>query len=249
MKLRSAGVIARERYDDHVHVRCRVPGEPPEPGQFVMVRAAGHGFDPFLSRPFFAHDYEDGVLELLIVVRGRGTALLADAATELLISEPIGQGFRVDGDGPVALIGGGVWVSPLRLLSRSLRRRGVQHDVFLETPADSSGAHRDFLRERFSRAELVETDGGRDAANELMTKIGDLSRYESVYVSGTRETLAAAKDAAAGVVAAQLAVRERMACATGSCYGCAVPVWRAGERAYVRACIEGPVFEAAELAW
>ena len=249
MKLHHVEVIARKRYDDHVHVRCRWPGEPPDPGQFVMVRAAGHGLDPFLSRPFFVHDYEDGVLDLLIVVGGRGTALLADKATGLMISEPIGQGFRLDGDSPVALVGGGVWVSPLRLLSRSLQRRNVRHDIFLETPADSSGAYRDFLQTRFPDAKLIETSGGPDAADEFTASIGAISCYKSVYVSGARETLAAAKDVAEGVVAAQLAVRERMACATGSCYGCAVPVWRAGERAYVRACVEGPVFEAAELAW
>ena len=59
----------------------------------------------------------------------------------------------------------------------------------------------------------------------------------------------AVKSAADGVVPAQLALRERMACANGSCYGCAVPVWEAGEKTYRRTCVEGPVFEAGALAW
>lgn len=249
MKLHTVEVLDRQRYGDHVHVRCRWPGEPPEPGQFVMVRAVGHGFDPFLSRPFFAHDYEDGVLELLIVVQGRGTALLADDTSGLLISDPVGQGFRITGDSSVALVGGGVWVSPLRLLYRALRSREIPHDIYLEAPTGSSSEYREFLKERFPEAVLVDTGGGSVAAEELMARVGDLSLYEDVYVSGTQETLAAAKSASAGVVGAQLAVRERMACANGSCYGCAVPVWRAGERNYVRACVDGPVFEAAELVW
>ncbi len=112
-----------------------------------------------------------------------------------------------------------------------------------------SSVYREFLEERFPEAVLVDTGAGSGAAAEFVERVGDLSLYEDVYVSGTQETLAAAKSASAGVVGAQLAVRERMACANGSCYGCAVPVWRAGERAYVRACVEGPVFEAAELAW
>ena len=55
-------------------------------------------------------------------------------------------------------------------------------------------------------------------------------------------------------VPAQLAVRERMACANGSCHGCAVQVWgvSSGEtrtKTYARACVEGPVFPAEVLAW
>lgn len=249
MKLHAVEIIQRERYGDHVRIQYHWTGEPPQPGQFVMVRAAGRGLDPFLSRPFFAHDYEEGdVASLLVVVRDRGTALLADEGSALLVSGPLGRGFQVAEDGPVALIGGGVWVSPLKLLARSLRRRGIEHDVYLESPAAKSGAYLGFLRESFPGAALIETAGGMGSV-EFLDRIGDLARYETVYVSGTAETLAAARNAAAGVVPAQLAVRERMACANGSCYGCAVSVWAGGEIVYARACVDGPVFEAAVLAW
>lgn len=249
MKLHPVEIISRERYGDHVRIQYRWTGDPPQPGQFVMVRAAGHGLDPFLSRPLFAHDYEEGdVASLLVVVRGRGTALLAEEGSALLVSDPLGRGFQVTEDGPVALVGGGVWVSPLKLLARSLRRRGIEHDVYLEFPAAASGAYLGFLKENFPGATLIETAGGTGSA-VFLDWVGDLARYESIYVSGTVETLAAARSAAAGVVPAQLAVRERMACANGSCYGCAVPVWAGGEMVYARACVDGPVFEAAALAW
>jgi len=61
--------------------------------------------------------------------------------------------------------------------------------------------------------------------------------------------LAAVKRIPADTVSVQLAVRERMACANGSCYGCAVPVWESGIRTYARACVEGPIFPAEVLAW
>ncbi len=61
--------------------------------------------------------------------------------------------------------------------------------------------------------------------------------------------LDALKRASEGTVSVQLALRERMACASGSCYGCAVPVWDSGARTYARACVEGPVFPAEVLAW
>ncbi|MCA1740707.1 MAG: dihydroorotate dehydrogenase electron transfer subunit, partial [Actinobacteria bacterium] len=68
-----------------------------------------------------------------------------------------------------------------------------------------------------------------------------------VYASGPAGMLAAIKEAS--IVPAQLALRERMACANGSCHGCAVPVREAGTITYVRACVEGPVFPAELLAW
>ena len=211
-----------------------------------MIRSDDTRLDPFLSRPFFAHDYKDGIMSLLVVVRGRGTALLADAGPELLVSEPLGRGFEISGTGPVALVGGGVWISPLKLLSRTLRLRGIDHNIYLETLEDASSDYLRFVSESFPEAAIFPAANGSEG---IIEQIGDLSRYEALYVSGTASTLAAAKDAAAGVVSAQLAVREQMACANGSCYGCAVPVWSVGERTFVRACVEGPVFSAESLAW
>ncbi len=248
MKLHAAEVIENQRHGDHVHLRCQWPGVPPQPGQFVMVREEADSLDPFLSRPFFAHDYEEGVIDLLIVVGGRGTAILSNAPM-LRISDPIGHGFSSSANGPVALIGGGVWVSPLRLLARSLESQDIAHDIYLEVPPDSSNDYRGFLLERFPQAILVDTGNESNAAHDLVLEVGDLSRYDTLYVSGEPETLVAAKTATAGIVSAQLAVRERMACANGSCFGCAVPVRKSGGTEFVRACVEGPVFEAAELAW
>jgi len=48
-------------------------------------------------------------------------------------------------------------------------------------------------------------------------------------------------------VRCQVSLEARMACGLGSCLGCAVPV-RSPER-YLRACREGPVFEARDICW
>lgn len=203
--------------------------------------------EPFLCRPFFVHDYDDRVMSLLFEVRGRGTALLAEERQEMLVSAPLGRGFVADSSGPVALVGGGVWVSPLKFLSRELDAAGVSRDMYLEVPEDAPEAYAVWISENYPGADLILTNG--DGSRDLIERIGDLSRFRVLYVSGTSETLTAAKHASDGVVPAQLAVRERMACASGSCHGCAVPVWRGGELNYARACIEGPVFEAETLAW
>ena len=250
MKLHEVKVVSRERFGDHVLLRYRWNDVPPDPGQFVMARA-GHPSRspaPFLSRPFFAHDHENDVSSLLFEVRGTGTALLAAEGAPLQVSGPLGRGFDLDGagEGPVALVGGGVWVAPLKLLARHLTLRGVPQDVYLEVPATAHAAYAHLLSKNYPSAVLVSTDGSPDAPRVVLERLGNLTGYRAVCVSGPVEMLAAASEACAGMVAAQLALRERMACADGSCYGCAVPLVGGG---YARACVEGPVFAAEEIVW
>ena len=250
MKLYEAEVFGRERFGEHILIRYRWEGEPPEPGQFVMARATIQDLNPFLSRPLFAHDYDKGVASLLFKVRGAGTALLAQESAGILVTAPGGRGYTFEeGDRPVALVGGGVWVSPLKLLSRRLTLSGVAHDVYLEVPATAPKAYAAWISENYPHANLVETNGSQQASCPILDCLGDLARYSAVYASGPTEMLDAVRIASAGKVSAQLALRERMACANGSCFGCAIPVWRSGARTYARVCTEGPVFPAEILAW
>ena len=250
MKLHAVKVLERERFGDHTLLRYRWTGTPPEPGQFVMIRTAGsvQAFDPFLSRPLFAHDYDDEAVSLLFEIRGRGTSLLSEEDASLLVSEPLGRGYTLDG-GPVALVGGDVWVSPLKLLARHLTRSRIAHDVYLEIPAAAPEAYAAWISENYPDAILVQTEAGPDAPQAVLDSIGDLSRYAGLYASGPAPMLNAVKHFSDGMVPAQLALRERMACANGSCYGCAIPLWKDGAREYARACIEGPIFPAEVLAW
>jgi dihydroorotate dehydrogenase electron transfer subunit len=251
VKTHEVEVSFRERFGDHALLRYRWPREPPEPGKFVMARVATSAvtLDPFLFRPFFAHDYVDGELSLLFEVRGRGTTLLAHEDAILLVSAPLGRGFDLSVEGPVALVGGGVWVSPLKLLSRRLREAGILHDVFLELPGTVPKAYAEWIRKNYPAAILVPTDGSASSPQVVLSSIGDLTRYRAVYASGPTGMLDEVKRASANAVPAQLALREQMACASGSCYGCAVPVWESGAEAYARVCVEGPVFPAEALAW
>ncbi|MDQ3911833.1 MAG: hypothetical protein M3305_08715 [Actinomycetota bacterium] len=245
--------MSRESFGNHVLIRYRWDEEAPEAGQFLMVRPQKSALtsDPFLPRPLFVHDYEGGTVSLLFEVRGRGTALLADEGTELAVSRPLGRGFALDTDGPVALIGAGPWVSPLKLLSKSLSKIGILHYVYLGVPETAPATYGAWISENYSGAVLVPTTASPDFSTHtvLVDSLGDLNHYAGIYASGPLTMLKAVKSASAGVVLAQLALCERMACADGSCYGCAAPVRRNGVRSYLRACIEGPVLPAEVLAW
>ena len=242
MRLYRKRLLERKMIGEHVLLRYEWSGPEPEPGQFVGVRA-GDLLDPFLPRPFFFHDRGEGEISLLFKVRGRGTAALAGIGGEILVSSPRGRGFELDTGGKMALVGGGVWVAPLKLLSRHLRNLGVEHDIYLEAPAGAPGEYLDWLREAYPRAGILPTDGSTGA---IVRALPDLGNFDAVYVSGDRATLSGVSRARPD---AQLAVRERMACMDGSCYGCVVPVRSGAGVVYRRTCTEGPVFSGRDLAW
>ena len=240
MKFYGIEVGEREQVGGYTILRYRWE-EPVEPGQFVMARAGGFPYtlDPFLARPLSFYDHDGTMASLLFEVRGRGTALL-DRAPKIEVTAPLGKGFRVETDGRAALLGGGIGVAPMKILSRRLAALGVPHDVFLGF-ADAATAP---ISRDFPGATVSTMDGSAGLRGTVLDAAPNLEDYGAVYACGPNPMLAAVKHAADG--ACQLSVEERMGCGNGSCNGCVVPV---KERGYVRSCVEGPVFEAGALAW
>ena len=240
MKFHSVEVEECERVGGYTILRYRWDS-PVEPGQFVMARAGSFPYtlDPFLARPLSFYDYEDRTASLLFEVRGRGTALL-DQAQKIEVTAPLGQGFRIENADRAALLGGGIGVAPMKILSRRLESLGVEHDIFLGfANAATAPISRDF-----PGATVTTMDGSEGLQGTVLDAAPDLEAYSSVYACGPNPMLAAVKHAANG--SCQLSVEERMGCGNGSCNGCVVPV---KDRGYVRSCVEGPVFEAEALAW
>ncbi|MGB3681247.1 MAG: dihydroorotate dehydrogenase electron transfer subunit [Rubrobacteraceae bacterium] len=243
MKFYSVPVEEREEIGGYTLLRYRWDG-PIEPGQFVMARTSDFldTLDPLLARPLSFYDYDGEVASLLLEVRGRGTALL-DRSAEIEVSAPLGKSFATDGfEGRAALLGGGIGVAPMKILSRRLGGLGVEHDVFLGF-ADSRASR---TSRDFPGAGVATVDGSDGVAGTVLDLVEDLENYDAVYACGPNPMLAAVKRAAGAGGLRQLSVEERMGCGNGSCNGCVVPV---RGRGYVRSCIEGPVFDAESLAW
>lgn len=240
MKFYSVTVEERERIGGYtlLHYRWETPVEP---GQFVMARAGNFPLtlDPFLARPLSFYDYDGALASLLFEVRGRGTALL-DEVRQIEVTAPLGKGFHIGNDGRAALLGGGIGVAPMKILSRRLDKLGVSHDIFLGF-ANAATAP---ICQDFPGAHVATMDGSEGIHGTVLDAAPPLDSYDSVYACGPNPMLAAIKHAATG--ACQLSVEERMGCGNGSCNGCVVPV---KGRGYVRSCVEGPVFEAEALAW
>jgi dihydroorotate dehydrogenase electron transfer subunit len=244
MKFYSVQVEEREELGSYILLRYRWTDGPVEPGQFVMARAAGYPatLDPFLARPFSFYDYDGRTASLLFEVRGRGTALL-DLASTIELTAPLGRGFRIDpGLGRAALLGGGIGVTPLKILGRRLDAMDVPFDVFLGF-ADARPAA---VARAFPGAAVATMDGSVGTHGTVLDAADTLEEYSAIYACGPNPMLAAVKLAAGQKSLCQLSVEERMGCGNGSCNGCVVPVRGGG---YIRSCIDGPVFRAEVLAW
>jgi dihydroorotate dehydrogenase electron transfer subunit len=228
------------------------------PGQFVMLRVAENSFDPLLRRPFSIHQAtEDGQLQLLYKVLGKTTRLMAGLQPGEVVDllGPLGKGFTIAAQKNICLIGGGLGAAPLFFLTTWLLR------AFKAEPLVLLGARHSAELQALSAAfqklglQVVKaTDDGSEGhhgyivdmmAESLPNRGGQPWR---VYSCGPYPMLRAVsrfchlKDHSC-----EVSLETMMACGISACLGCAIP--RAGLDGYLHACKDGPVFNAAQVAW
>jgi dihydroorotate dehydrogenase electron transfer subunit len=220
-----------------------------------MVRV-GSGQDPLLRRPFSIHRVvDDGLLQLYFRVVGRGTEMLAGARAgdSVSILGPLGRGYRLHGDSPTVIVGGGLGIAPLLFLAdeRSRQKGDRAGDLII-----LGGRNRKELEplladfRTFDSALHVATDDGslghHGFVTELLASL-DLPAGSRVYGCGPEAMLARlATICEASSTPCQVSVESVMACGMGACLGCS-RVSVKGE--YTHVCLNGPVYDAGELVW
>lgn len=224
------------------------------PGRFVQVRI-GTGTDPFLRRTFSiaGADPDAGMLRLLVDVVGRGTGLLCtmQAGGTVSLIGPLGVGFEYDDiDGTALLIGGGSGAAPLAFLAHRLMKEGRPvRGLFGGASAEYGPAVEGFLPPELDW-ELATDDGSagfHGPVTGLLERALAAVCPGAVYACGPKPMMAAVAALTAGTgVPCRVSLEENMACGMGVCLGCAVAL-RDGRM--VRSCVDGPVFDAAEVAW
>jgi dihydroorotate dehydrogenase electron transfer subunit len=230
------------------------------PGQFVHLLAGDDRSFP-LRRPFSVHRVgrpggQLGTVEVVFDVVGAGTRALARLRPHDVVDAlgPLGRPF----DPPEAptgclLVGGGYGTAPLFFLATELRARRCRVDFVLG--AATAGRLLDAMEaKRLGHSLTVTTDDGSAGRRGLVTDpLGDLlaaTGAERVYACGPMPMLAAvSRLAAAAGVPCQVAVEEQMACGTGICFSCVLPVGGSGGTRMARSCLEGPVFDGTAIAW
>ena len=244
-------VTANEDLGAYRLLRVADPDGPePAPGQFSMLAAAegwGGGEDerPYLPRALSVARHGGGESQYLLEDVGPGTRLLcALAPGEPLWSlGPLGVGFRPPAGGLRAiLLGGGVGIAPLAILSDSLPAKPSILLGFRDLAHASGGAA------LLGDCRLASDDGStghHGPVTDLLSEELDRDPAAVVYACGPAGMLERVRAICAErAVACQLALEAGMACGFGACFGCVVPRRGGG---YLRVCLDGPVIDGAEL--
>jgi len=247
-----------------------------QPGQFLHIRCA-QGIDPLLRRPISIHavNRETGLVRIMFQVVGRGTEMLARRQDGLLdVLGPLGRGFTwgqdrqsrtnpipapVDGSttnqGNIILVGGGIGAAPLFFLLQELAATQAAPRVKVLLGARSA----DQLLTVELAAALgfkvqIATDDGSAGFHGLVTDLlaEELrQKTEYVYACGPGPMLKVVCTLLSQAkVPGEISLEERMACGVGACLSCVCRVREpGGEENHQRACVDGPVFSAAEVVW
>jgi dihydroorotate dehydrogenase electron transfer subunit len=230
------------------------------PGQFVALAVGGEQSSMLLRRCFFVREVKPdygGTIEIVFSVRGKGTGWLAALRPRDIIdvAGPLGRPFPLPRD-PVTCVLLGVAHASAALfpLAAVLRQRDCR-PCFLLGGAGSD----DVLGARGARragdsVAVATRDGSLGSAGQvedLLPELIETAGADVVYACGPLDTLRTVTRIAAGYgIPAQVAVEEPMACGTGVCMACALPVvGDDGATHMVRTCVEGPVFRGERVRW
>jgi dihydroorotate dehydrogenase electron transfer subunit len=191
---------------------------------------------------------------------------------------PIGNPFAPDRNRPrTLLLGGGVGIPPMVFLADHLRRETHWKPLVLmgsEVPFPFDArpsaimvpgippeviAAMPLLEDWGVASRLASLQGYPGCFEGYLTGLArcwlealDESQRDevSVYACGPHPMLAAAAALAEEYsLPCQVSLEEFMACAVGGCAGCTVRIQTADGPAMKRVCVDGPVFDAAQVAW
>ncbi len=228
-----------------------------KPGNFIEIRVS-ETTEPFLRRPISIYnlDRENGILEFIFQVKGKGTEILAkrEVGKTIDIVGPIGYGtFKYGNYQNIAIIGGGIGVFPLYELAKCAKADGKKVTTYL------GFRNKDFvvLEEEFKNTSdelILTTDDGSYAekgfAIQYLEKDIQAGKVDSIYACGPLPMLKAVQKLAMEKdIPCQISLEEKMACGLGVCLGCAVKTAKSPKDApeYLHVCKAGPVFFAKDV--
>ncbi|GAA3718578.1 dihydroorotate oxidase B electron transfer subunit [Salinicoccus jeotgali] len=241
-------IIANDEIADRVfemELEGALTSDMKTPGQFVHVRI-DESTEHVLRRPISIASIDQEASRFTIIYRadGAGTSKLADrrAGENLDILSPLGNGYPLERDRHVLIIGGGIGVPPLYELSKQLNARGVKttHVLGFNSQKDV------FYEDKFSALgeTFVSTADGSYGTKGFVTDVIEAldGPFDRFYACGPKVMLRALSETME--IDGYISLEERMGCGFGVCYAC---VCETTEGEYVKLCTDGPVFRKGEI--
>lgn len=228
-----------------------------KPGNFIEIRVTEQT-EPFLRRPISIYnlDKENGILEFIFQVKGKGTEILAKREVGSLIDMvgPIGYGtFKYDEYQKIAVIGGGIGVFPLYELAKCAKADKKEVTTYLGFRSKDYVVLEKEFQEVSNRLVLTTDDGSyakQGFAIDYLREDLEAGKIDVIYACGPLPMLKAVQKLAIEKnIPCQISLEEKMACGLGVCLGCAVKTAKSPTNApeYWHVCKAGPVFNARDV--
>ena len=234
-----------------------------QPGQFVELNLRQP--DLVLPRPISIYRAADGVIELLYQVMGEGTRRLSQMreGDVLGVIGSLGNGWPLpkigssnrwsidEGVEHALLVAGGIGSAPLALLAQELKTSGKKITMVQAARNEELLIAVDFFASLVDEHIIATDDGSRgheglitEPLKQLLERSGN--DFDVVYICGPEimQEVCAKLTLAAGVTT-YVSLERLMACGIGACLSCVVPT----VNGLKRVCVDGPVFNAAEVKW
>lgn len=228
-----------------------------KPGNFIEIRVSDQT-EPFLRRPISIYNLEkeNGILEFIFQVKGKGTEILSKKKENDLIDiiGPLGYGtFKYDQYKNLGIIGGGIGVFPLYELAKCAKKDNKNVNTYL------GFRNKDYvvLEDEFQNVSdnlTITTDDGSYAkqgfAINFLEKDIEEGKIDAIYACGPLPMLKAVQKLAIEKnIPCQISLEEKMGCGLGVCLGCAVKTAKSPKDApeYWHVCKAGPVFQAKDV--
>ena len=191
-----------------------------KPGNFIEIRVTDQ-VEPFLRRPISIYnlDKENGILEFIFQVKGKGTELLArkEIGDKIDIIGPLGYGtFKIDKYNKIAVIGGGIGIFPLYELAKEAKNQKKEVGCYL------GFRNKDFVMlekefDELTNKLVITTDDGTYAnkgfAINYLIEDMEKEHYDCIYACGPLPMLKAIKKYAnENNIECQISLEEKMGC-------------------------------------
>lgn len=243
MNIRSQKQIA-----DHIYemvLEGDITSSMKTPGQFVHVRVAD-STEHVLRRPISIADIDYDHSQFTIVYRaeGAGTKKMSTltAGDTLDILSPLGNGYPLEQNDHVLIVGGGIGVPPLYELSKRLNQMGVRTTHVLGFNSKKDVFYEDKFK-ALGETHVATSDGSYGTEGFVTDVIRNLKEaYDIFYACGPKVMLKVLSETMD--LDGYISLEERMGCGFGVCYACVCET-ACGD--YIKLCTEGPVFRKGEI--
>ena len=225
-----------------------------EPGRFFnIVCRSPESLDPLLRRPYSVYRSDRTAASLTFLVRpfGRGSAWLSGRVPGEMLGMlgPLGNSFTIPRRAQrLLMIGGGVGVAPLVMLSDEAVARGLDVVFIMGAATEAGLLAASELPENVEY--VVATDDGSRGHHGLATEVvGTYVQWaDQIFACGPEPMYRTLRTVIAPLrinrrPGVQVSVERGMACGLGACLGCVVET----THGMIASCVEGPVFNLDEV--